>query len=112
MPSVLERILNTQEGNYGKRTYHLCRNCCAGWRGVWYSSDSGARWRRSRMKLPFHAEPGEIQIRSLVVSPNDPNVVYAGSEVGLYRSEDKGAGLGLGRISRRRQTNLVHRRAS
>ena len=59
--------------------------------GVWYSSDSGARWRRSRMKLPFHAEPGEIQIRSLVVSPHDPNVVYAGSEVGLYRSQDKGA---------------------
>ena len=59
--------------------------------GVWYSSDSGARWRRSRMKLPFYAEPGEIQIRSLVVSPHDPNVVYAGSEVGLYRSEDKGA---------------------
>ena len=57
--------------------------------GVWYSSDSGARWRRSRMKLPFHAEPGEIQIRALVVSPHNPNVVYAGSEVGLYRSEDK-----------------------
>ena len=58
--------------------------------GVWYSSDSGEHWRRSRMNLPFHAEPGEVQIRSLVVSPHDANVVYAGSEVGLYRSKDKG----------------------
>ncbi|MCH8243977.1 MAG: hypothetical protein IH897_15405 [Planctomycetes bacterium] len=45
--------------------------------GVWYSSDSGEHWRRSRMNLPFHAEPGEVQIRSLVVSPHDANVVYA-----------------------------------
>jgi photosystem II stability/assembly factor-like uncharacterized protein len=43
------------------------------------------------MNLPFHAEPGEIQIRALAVSPHNPQHVFAGSEVGIYRSEDKGA---------------------
>ncbi len=59
--------------------------------GVWQSSNAGASWRRSRMQVPFHAQPGEIQIRALQVSPHDPAVMYAGSEVGLYVSEDRGA---------------------
>src|ERR1700730_8018687 len=59
--------------------------------GVWFSPDSGEHWRRSRMSLPFEAEPGEIQIRSLAVSPHNSHHVLAGSEVGLYLSEDNGA---------------------
>lgn len=59
--------------------------------GVWQSPNGGEKWRRSKMNLPFHAEPGEIQIRALAVYPQDPNRLLAGSEVGLYRSEDKGA---------------------
>jgi photosystem II stability/assembly factor-like uncharacterized protein len=59
--------------------------------GVWFSPDSGDHWRRSKMDLPFHAEPGEIQIRSLSVSPHNPHHLLAGSEAGLYRSEDNGA---------------------
>lgn len=59
--------------------------------GVWFSPDSGEHWKRSKMNLPFHAEPGEIQIRALAVDPSDARRIYAGSEVGLYRSEDKGA---------------------
>lgn len=58
--------------------------------GIWYSSDSGESWHRGRMQLPFHAQPGEIQIRSLAVSPGNPQQIYAGSEVGLYRSDDGG----------------------
>jgi photosystem II stability/assembly factor-like uncharacterized protein len=59
--------------------------------GVWHSPNGGEKWRRSKMNLPFHAEPGEIQIRALAVSPHNPHTVFAGSEVGLYRSDDKGA---------------------
>ena len=59
--------------------------------GVWFSPDGGEHWRRSRMNLPFEAEPGEIQIRSLAVSPHNPHHVLAGSEAGLYLSEDNGA---------------------
>ncbi|MGE0821897.1 MAG: WD40/YVTN/BNR-like repeat-containing protein [Candidatus Binatia bacterium] len=59
--------------------------------GVWFSPNGGERWKRSKMRLPFHAEPGEIQIRNLSVFPQNPNHLLAGSEVGIYRSEDKGA---------------------
>ncbi len=59
--------------------------------GVWFSPDGGEHWRRSKMALPFHAEPGEIQIRALAVSPHNPHCLLAGSEAGLYRSEDNGA---------------------
>jgi photosystem II stability/assembly factor-like uncharacterized protein len=59
--------------------------------GVWFSPDGGEHWRRSKMALPFHAVPGEIQIRSLAVSPHNPHHLLAGSEAGLYRSEDNGA---------------------
>ncbi len=59
--------------------------------GVWFSPDGGDHWRRSKMDLPFHAEPGEVQIRSLSVSPHNPHHLLAGSEAGLYRSEDNGA---------------------
>jgi photosystem II stability/assembly factor-like uncharacterized protein len=43
------------------------------------------------MALPFEAEPGEIQIRSIAVSPHNPHALLAGSEAGLYRSDDNGA---------------------
>jgi len=29
--------------------------------GVWYSPNSGEKWRRSKMNLPFHAEPGKYR---------------------------------------------------
>ena len=58
--------------------------------GVWYSRDSGETWKRSRMKVPFENQPGEIQIRALAVAPHDSDRLYAGSEVGLYTSADKG----------------------
>src|SRR5258708_24905533 len=56
--------------------------------GVWFSPDGGDHWRRSRMKLPFYAEPGEIQIRTLAVSPHNPHCLLAGSEAGPYPSEN------------------------
>src|SRR5260221_6491993 len=59
--------------------------------GVWFSPGGGDHGRRSKMALPFHAEPGEVQIRSLSTSPHNPHHLMAGSEAGLYRSEDNGA---------------------
>jgi photosystem II stability/assembly factor-like uncharacterized protein len=63
--------------------------------GVWFSPDGGDHWRRSKMALPFEAEPGEIQIRSIAVSPHNPHSLLAGSEAGLYRSLDNGANWDL-----------------
>jgi len=59
--------------------------------GIWYSRDSGERWKRAKMELPFFSKAGDVQVRALAVSPHDPHQAYAGSEVGLYRSGDNGA---------------------
>ncbi len=59
--------------------------------GIWYSRDSGERWKRAKMELPFFSKAGDLQIRTLAVSPHNPHRIYAGSEVGLYRSDDNGA---------------------
>ena len=53
--------------------------------GLFQSPDGGDNW--SRIRDPF---PGESQIRALASDPQNPNVVYAGSNNGIYRSEDAG----------------------
>jgi len=47
--------------------------------GVWFSPDGGDQSRRSKMKLPFYAEPAELQVRTLAVSPHNPHHLLAGS---------------------------------
>jgi photosystem II stability/assembly factor-like uncharacterized protein len=59
--------------------------------GIWYSGDSGEHWKRAKMELPFFSKAGDVQVRTLAVSPHAPHLTYAGSEVGLYRSGDNGA---------------------
>lgn len=58
--------------------------------GVWTSTDSGAHWRQARMEVPFEAQPGEIQIRALAAAPSNASLLFAGSEAGIYRSDDAG----------------------
>jgi photosystem II stability/assembly factor-like uncharacterized protein len=59
--------------------------------GIWYSRDSGERWRRAKMELPFFYRAGDIPIRAFAASPHTAGLVYAGAEGGLYRSNDNGA---------------------
>ncbi|MEE8147691.1 MAG: hypothetical protein V3T24_08815 [Longimicrobiales bacterium] len=53
--------------------------------GVWVSPDAGESWKRGRI-----GDVGEGNVRALAVYPDAPQRVLAGSDAGLYRSEDNG----------------------
>lgn len=53
---------------------------------VWRSDDDGATWEASATGLPR-----EHRIARLLVSPHDPDEIYAPGSRGLYRSTDGGA---------------------
>lgn len=53
--------------------------------GLFRRTDGEADWTQINKGLPDRP-----QIRSLVVNPKTPNVVYAGTQDGVYRSEDRG----------------------
>lgn len=55
--------------------------------GVWSSPDGGKSWDRRWGNWPG---PGENEVRALATDPNNPHRLYAGSDVGLYVSEDNG----------------------
>ena len=55
---------------------------------IWRSDDGGDTWTRAkgeRPKLPW----SELQCFDLAVHPKDPKVVYAGTNDGVYRSDDR-----------------------
>src|SRR5213594_4933326 len=53
--------------------------------GIWRSPDGGETWTRVRpSRYP------ENDVRALAVHPRDPHIVYAGTDSGVYRSEDRG----------------------
>ena len=54
--------------------------------GLWQSPDGGETWR-----LVYKGLWLESRIFSLVVHPRDPRVVFAGTDDGIYRSQDRGA---------------------
>lgn len=52
---------------------------------VWRSPDGGESWvRTSQGIFP------EADIRAIVINPQDPSILFAGTEVGVYRSTDHG----------------------
>jgi photosystem II stability/assembly factor-like uncharacterized protein len=52
---------------------------------VWKTSDAGATWTNLAQALP--AAPA----RALAIHPDNPALIYAGTEVGVFASEDGGA---------------------
>lgn len=52
------------------------------------SEDSGQTWARIGPRRGF---PYEASVRCLAVHPREANIIFAGTERGLYRSDDAGA---------------------
>lgn len=55
--------------------------------GVYLTTDGGANWRQTLKGDRINIVGG---IESVEFSPSDPNIAYAGSVQGIYRSEDGG----------------------
>ena len=56
--------------------------------GVMASPDDGATWTRAGVRQGMHSD---AIVKALAADPWRPGVVYAGTDAGLYRSEDGGA---------------------
>ncbi len=66
------------------KDYTLCVGTVGG--GLSQSPDGGETWNRIRAPLPT-----ECNLRALAVYPDNPHRILAGSDNGIYRSEDNGA---------------------
>ena len=55
--------------------------------GVMRSADGGDSWRRVGLDQGLHSD---AMVRTLASHPKLPQVVYAGTDKGLYRSDDVG----------------------
>jgi hypothetical protein len=61
---------------------------------VWKSTDAGSTWTSIGGNLPA------LPVNAIAVDPQDPNVIYVGTDLGVWRTEDAGAqwlpyGVGL-----------------
>ena len=55
--------------------------------GLWQSPDGGKSWGRGKL---WRGYQGGRSVFGLAVHPQDPRVIYAGTDEGIYRSEDRG----------------------
>ncbi|HEU5110156.1 MAG TPA: hypothetical protein VFT95_16570 [Micromonosporaceae bacterium] len=55
--------------------------------GVMSSADDGQTWTRASVRHGMHSD---CIVRALQPDPHRPDVVYAGTDAGLYRSDDRG----------------------
>ena len=55
--------------------------------GVMMSGDDGENWTRISVRNGMHTDG---IVRSLLAAPRRPETVYAGTDMGLYRSDDAG----------------------
>jgi len=56
--------------------------------GVMMSADDGESWTRASVRQGMHSD---CIVRALLSDARWPNVVYAGTDMGLYQSDDGGA---------------------
>jgi photosystem II stability/assembly factor-like uncharacterized protein len=56
--------------------------------GVMTSADEGESWTRASVRQGMHSD---CLVKALLADPRRPDVVYAGTDMGLYRSDDSGA---------------------
>jgi photosystem II stability/assembly factor-like uncharacterized protein len=56
--------------------------------GVMMSADDGGSWTRASVRQGMHSD---CIVKTLLADPRRPGVVYAGTDMGLYRSDDSGA---------------------
>jgi len=56
--------------------------------GVMTSADDGATWTRASVRQGMHSD---CIVRALLSDSRQPEVVFAGTDMGLYRSDDGGA---------------------
>ncbi len=56
--------------------------------GVMLSADDGESWTRSSVRQGMHSD---CIVRALLADPRSTGVIYAGTDKGLYRSDDAGA---------------------
>ena len=55
--------------------------------GVMMSGDDGASWSRASVRVGMHSD---CIVKCLLPEPQRPGVVYAGTDLGLYRTDDGG----------------------
>ena len=69
--------------------------------GIMASGDDGNSWTRISVRNGMHTDG---IVRTLVEDPQRPQTVYAGTDMGLYRSDDAGAmHHGAGPLGQRRE---------
>ena len=65
------------------KNYTICLGTIGG--GLSSSPDGGETWNRIRSPLP-----SECNVRALAVYPTDPQRILAGTDAGIFRSNDNG----------------------
>jgi len=55
--------------------------------GVMMSPDDGESWTRASVRIGMHSD---AIVKCLVADPRHPTMVYAGTDMGLYRTDDGG----------------------